>query len=252
LTPEILVSTVETGPGVVSLNVTEVCVLPIWSIGPAAIVFVLQSTSFSSAQEPVAQNESSLEPEFRQLRATLRARPEFSGPDAESQFRLAEELAHRGDMQGAIQTYRAATRAKPDWPDPYRGLGQVLLDHHEYAEAAQAFSTSIQLGREDHQAFYWLGRAYMGTGELSAAAMALERATELKPDDAEALADLGLVRMAKGDPPGAEQALTRSIGLKPDNADAHRLRDRLMKVKNDPELTRQAGQSILKDLFGRE
>jgi tetratricopeptide (TPR) repeat protein len=229
-----------------------VLVLSIPNVGMAAALLITLIAGRSVAQEPAAQSESSLEPEFRQLRAKLSALPEFSGSDAGSKFRLAEELAHRGDVQGAIETYRATIDVKSDWPDPYRGLGQVLLDHHDYAEAIQALQASIRLGRDDHQAFYWLGRASMGRGDLPAAAIALERATELKPDDAETCGDLGLVRMAQGDVGGAEEALTRAIRLKPDYAEAHQLRDQLMKVKSDPELTRQAGLKILKNLFGRE
>ena len=157
------------------------------------------------------------------MRERLGALPEFQGSDAPTKFRLAEELAQRGDIQGAIHAYREAIHLKPDWADPYRGLGQVLLDHHDYAEAAEALQSSIRLGRDDHQAFYWLGRACMGKGELSAADAALVRATQLNPDDAESFADLGLVRMAQGDIAGADQAVTRAISLKPD-----RVRRRLL------------------------
>lgn len=216
-----------------------------------AVLFATLCDTSLLAQEPV-QREPSLEAEFRQLRATLGARPEFKGPDAESKFRLAEELAHRGDVTGAIDHYQAAIQLKPDWAEPYRGLGQILLDHHDYAEAVQALDASVRLGLDDHQAFYWLGRAFMGTGDLAAAAASLMRAATLQPDDAEALADLALVRMAQGDVSGAEEVLTRSIRLKPDYAEAHRLRDRLMRAKRDPELTRQAGRQLLHDLFGRE
>lgn len=198
------------------------------------------------------QEESSLEPEFRQLRAKLSALPEFSGADAVSKFRLAGELAHRGDVQGAKESYRAAIHLKPQWADPYRGLGQVLLDHHEYAMAVDALQSSIRLGRDDQQVFYWLGRAYMGKGALDPAAVALERAIRLKPDDAEAYADLGLVRMANGNIAGAEQAITASIKLKPDYAEAHRLRERLATVQGDIHQARQAGLAELKNVFGRE
>ena len=209
-------------------------------------------TRLEAADLSSVQPEPSLEPEFRQLRAKLSALPEFSGPDAPSKFRLAEELARRGDMQGAIETYRATIHLKPEWAEPYRGLGQVLLDHHDYQAAVQAIQNSIRLGRGDHQAFYWLGRAYMGTGSLAAAAVALEQAIQLKPDDAEALADLALVKMAEGDAAAAEQAVMKSIRLKPDFAEAHQLQDQLHKIKEDPELTKQTGLNMLKNIFGRE
>jgi tetratricopeptide (TPR) repeat protein len=224
--------------------------LPIRSIRTAAVLILFNALCVVAPAGTLAQGDESLESEFRQLRDKLSATPEFSGADAESTFRLAEELAHRGDMQGAIDRYRAAIRLKPDWGDPYRGLGQVLLDHHDYAEAVNALQSAVSLGRGDHLALYWLGRAFMGTGRLSEAAQALGRALELQ-EEAETAADLALVKMAQGDAAGAEDALTRSIRLKPDYADAHELRDRLAKTKGDKELTRQTGLAILHDLFGR-
>lgn len=196
-------------------------------------------------------NESSLEPEFIQLRARLSTLPEFSGPDAVSKFKLGEELAHRGDVQGAVHSYRAAIQLRPDWADPYRGLGQVLLDHHDYPEAVEALQASIRLGLDDYQAFYWLGRAFMGKGDLPAAVLALERSVELKSDDAEAFADLALVRMAEGDISGAQQAIAQSIKLKPDYAEAHRLQEILARHGKDVAVVTEAARAILHDLFER-
>lgn len=218
-----------------------------------AVVVLVSGGDFARAGEPtLSQAEATLEPEFRQLRATLGARPEFSGTDADSKYRLARELAHRGDVAGAVESYRAAIHLKPQWVEPHHGLGQVFLDHHDYALAVEAFQTSIRLGRDDPQAFYWLGRAYMGKGELAPAAVALEQAIRLKPDDAEAYADLGLVRMANGDLAGAGLALTTSIRLKPDYAEAHRLREQLAKAHGKAQQAKRAGLAELKNLFGRE
>lgn len=208
-------------------------------------------TTLPSLPVMAAEAEPSLEPEFRQLREQLKAEPAFQGADAQTYFRLAEALAHRGDMFGAIQSYRAAIQADPIWADPYRGLGRVLLDHHDYAEAAEAFQSSIRLGSGDAQIYYWLSRASMGTGDLVAAEQALVRATELNADDAEAYADLGLVRMAQGDLDGADRALTRAIHMKPDLAEAHRLSEMLAKHR-DPAAARSSAKAILHDLFERE
>ena len=219
---------------------------------PAAVILVGLAKLFLVIPEACAQTESSLEAEFQLQRDKLSGLPKFSGTDADSKFRLAEELAHRGDMRGAIDTYREAIRLKPNWAEPYRGLGQVLLDYHDYREAVPALRECIKLGSDDHLTFYWLGRALMGTSELHEAEQALKQALERKPDDAETFADLGLVQMAQGDAVGAEEALTRSIQLKPDNADAHQLREQLRKVKSDPERTRQAGLQVLNEIFARE
>ena len=224
----------------------------LWSILIVGISLLTLCSVVQAGDPPAKPSESSLEPEFRQLRAKLSELPEFSGTDANSKFRLAQELARRGDVQGAVESYRAAIHLKADWADPYRGLGQVLLDHHDYADAVEALQSSIRLGRDDYQAFYWLGRAYMGKGEMAPAAVALERSIQLKVDDAEAFADLGLVRMAKGDMAGAETALSRSIKLKPDYAEAHRLHEVLKKNRHDQTLVMKEAQTILRGLFARE
>lgn len=223
-----------------------------WSVLIMGISLLTLCSVAQAGDQPGKPSESSLEPEFRQLRAKLSALPEYSGTDADSKFRLAQELARRGDVQGAVGSYRAAIHLKAGWADPYRGLGQVLLDHHDYAEAVEALQSSIRLGRDDHQAFYWLGRAYMGKGEMAAAAIALERSIQLKEDDAEAFADLGLVRMAKGDMPGAETALSQSIKLKPDYAEAHRLHEVLKKNRHEQPLVMKEAQAIVHDIFARE
>jgi tetratricopeptide (TPR) repeat protein len=223
----------------------------VWSILMTGVVLLATGWVTHAARGAADEPEPSLEPEFRQLRERLGGAPEFQGTDAASKFRLAEELARRGDIHGAVTTYRDAIRLKPDWADPYRGLGQVLLDYHEYGEAAEAVQSSIRLGRDDHQSYYWLGRAYMGKGDLPAADAALVQATQRNPDDAEAFADLGLVRMAQGDLAGADRAVTRSIQLKPDLAEAHRLRELVAKGQ-DPDAAMKGARSILQVLFERE
>jgi cytochrome c-type biogenesis protein CcmH/NrfG len=218
----------------------------------ASSILTSAGPNVSPVPEPVGGSESSLEPEFRELRERLSTVPEFSGDDVDSKFRLGEELAHRGDMGGAQQAYRSAIALNPGWADPYRGLGQVLLDHHEYTQAVEALQTSIRLGRDDQQAFYWLGRAFMGKHELPAAVVALERATDLNGDDAEAWADLGLVKMAQGDLVGSERAFAHSIRTKPDYAEAHRLRDLLVNSRQDRETAKKAAEAVLQEMFGKE
>jgi tetratricopeptide (TPR) repeat protein len=195
--------------------------------------------------------DAALEPEFQRLRSQLSALPEFSGGDANSKLRLAEALAHRGDVQGAAMAYREAASLEPTWSEPYRGLGQILLDHHDYAEAVEALVSAVRLRESDRQGWYWLGRAYMGRGAMPEAAQALELAVALEQDDADALIDLALVRMAQGEVPGAEQALSEALRLKPDDANVHRLRERLMRTRQDPEAVRASARALLSELFER-
>lgn len=196
--------------------------------------------------------EASLEEEFRRAREALRASPGFKGQDAESHFRLAETLHHRGDMNGATDEYRAAIRLNPDFAEAYRGLGALLLDRHDYAGAAGALRTATGLRPNDAEAFYWLGRSLMALRDWPGATAALRTATRLKPDDAEAHADLGLVRMVQGDASGAEDALRQAVRLKPDNADAHHRLEIVQAHRHDPEFIARSASRILDTMFARE
>lgn len=196
--------------------------------------------------------EAGLEEEFRRLREALRASPEYAAPDAPTHVRLAEALAHRGDVNGAKAEYRAAIRLQPDLARAYRGLGQVLLDHHEYAEAVQALQQCVRLDKPDGETMYWLGRAHMGVANLSEAEAALGQAARLRPDDPEMFAGLGLVRMARGQLEAAGQALDQALALRPDGADVHHLREVLRTYEGDPSAVQREAQAMLRGIFARE
>ncbi|HSE59820.1 MAG TPA: tetratricopeptide repeat protein [Nitrospiraceae bacterium] len=196
--------------------------------------------------------EADLEAEFSRARDLLRASPAFSGTDAQTRYRLAEELARRGDMNGAKEEYRAVIGLDPEFGEAYRGLGQVLLDYHDYAGAAEALESAVRLHRDDGEAHYWLGRALMGVGRWPEAAQAMEAAARIKPEDAEAFVDLGLLHMVQGHGVEAQAALDRAIRLKPDDAEAHRLRELLLRHQEDREQLVSAARKVLKDLFERQ
>lgn len=208
----------------------------------------------STATPAVAEGptEADLEAEFRRSRERLRSSPAFSGTDAQTRHRLAEELSRRGDMNGAAEEYRAAIGLDPELGEAYRGLGQVLLDYHDYPGAAEALEAAVRLHRDDGEAYYWLGRALMGAGRWPDAARAMETAVRLRPDDGDAYADLGLLHMVQGNTVEARAALDRAIQLKPDDAEAHRLRELLLRHQKDRQQLVSAARKVLRDLFERE
>lgn len=195
--------------------------------------------------------EEELEAEFRRLRDSLRASPEFQGDTADAHYRLAKALHHHGDLIGAAEEYRLAVQRHPRFADAYRDLGVLLLDWHDYPGAVAALEQAVQLGRQDGETYYWLGRGLMAKRDWAAAAAAFETATRVKPDDAEAYADLGLVRMVQGDVTGATDALRTSIELKPDNADAHALLETLILHHSDPDQVIQSARKVLAVMFDR-
>lgn len=220
---------------------------PLW-----LVVFVALGGPVCDAAAPPASEAPmapSLEPEFRRLRDALKASPEFQRQDHEAHFRLAETLAHHGDMSGAIEEYRAAIRLRPDAVGAWRGLGSILLDQRDYAGAVDALETAASLKEDDGDVWYWYGRASMGMQNWPRAAAALKRAIALRPDDAEAYADLGLVLMLARDPAGAEEALRSSLRIKPDNADAHHLLELLAGGSSSGA---DAAREVWRRVFARE
>jgi tetratricopeptide (TPR) repeat protein len=230
----------------------RIAALHVWAL---AVLFPgAPSAAVLTAAPAVVEGptEADLEAEFRRSRELLRSSPAFSGTDAQTRYRLAEELSRRGDMNGAAEEYRAAIGLDPEFGEAYRGLGQVLLDYHDYAGATEALEAAVRLHQDDGEAYYWLGRALMGVGRWPNAARAMETAVQLKPDDADAYADLGLLHMVQGNTIEAQVALDRAIRLKPDDAEAHRLRELLLRHQEDRQQLILAARKVLQDLFERQ
>jgi cytochrome c-type biogenesis protein CcmH/NrfG len=204
----------------------------------------------SSSRE--GPTEAGLEEELRQSREKLRLSTEFAGTDAETHIRLAEVLHHRGDLTGATEEYQAAIALDPELTKPYRGLGVVYIDRHDWIRAVDALTITTRRQPNDAEAFYWLGRALMARRVWEGASEALTTALRLKPDDAEAYGDLGLVRMVQGDPGAAVEALRRAVRLKPDNADVHALLETVLAHQQDPDHVARAARQMLDAMFARE
>jgi tetratricopeptide (TPR) repeat protein len=232
------------------LNWSAALVLMVQSMSPDHIPSRAHSVQHRDAV-PQGPTEGDLEAEFKRARDLLRVSPEFQGDSADTHYRLAKTLHHRGDLNGAAEEYRLAVQRNPRFVEAYRDLGVLLLDYHDYAGAVAALEQALRLGQGDGATYYWLGLGFMGLGDWTAAATALRTATRLNPDDAEAYADLGLVQMVQGDVTGATESLRTSIELKPDNADAHARLETITANQADRRQVMSAAKKIITTLFGR-
>jgi cytochrome c-type biogenesis protein CcmH/NrfG len=143
----------------------------------------------SSAQE--GPTEADLEEELRKSREKLRLSSEFAGTDVETHIRLAEALHHRGDLTGATEEYQAAIKLNPELTEPYRGLGVVGIDRHDW---------TLRLKPDDAEAYADLGLVRMAQGNPGAAVEALRQAVRLKPDNADVHGLLETVHTHQHDP----------------------------------------------------
>ena len=92
-------------------------------------------------------------------------------------------LAHMalGRMGEAIDAFRSAISANPNWTDPWKYLGQAELLGGHAQESAQAFTSALGLDGSDAAAHVGLGIALSVLGQRDRAMAEFDRALQLNP-----------------------------------------------------------------------
>jgi tetratricopeptide (TPR) repeat protein len=71
------------------------------------------------------------------------------GPNAQISFDLAHLLAQRGEIDRAVERYRAAIELQPDFADAWNNLGLLLADLRDYDSAVAALRRAAALSPAD-------------------------------------------------------------------------------------------------------
>ncbi len=103
---------------------------------------------------------------------------------------LGASCAQTGRISLAEQAFRSATELKPDFPDAFSNLGNVLKDQGRLEEAVASFTRAIALKPDFAEAHGNLGNAFKNLDRLEEAAACFARAIALKPDHLEAHCNL--------------------------------------------------------------
>ncbi len=116
----------------------------------------------------------------------------------------AQTLRKNGDLNGAIETLRAALEIKPDGISLWQSLGDVLRQNGDLAEAQTAYSTAISLlPAPDIQAAWplYYARAIVehGADNWPAAEADFRQALVLNPEQPDALNYLGYSLVDRGE-----------------------------------------------------
>lgn len=128
----------------------------------------------------------------RDLAAELRARPDADirvrGHVAELYFRLSTSAANdeekRADEREARRTLGEIVEFSPDDPVARRRLGDLLLSHDYFAEAARQYETLLKLTPDDPTVSLLLARAEAGQGRLEEAVKWTEKGASAGAPDA--------------------------------------------------------------------
>jgi len=174
-----------------------------------------------------------------------------------------------GDLEQALDHYRAALAEKPADPELLANIGQILVAMNKPAEAvpfleqavgaepfsivarfdlAVAYSRSgrlmeamvlyegmVRSGEADIRVHHNLGLALRQLGRNADAAAAFERATALAPDQAPGWLGLALSLEADGRGVEAVTALERYLVLEPSAPDADNVRARIARLRSAAE-----------------
>lgn len=172
------------------------------------------------------------------LRNVVRVSP----GNANARIRLAEAMAAIGDLDGAIEQYRAALKLEPDYVPAMSGLATILMERKDYKSAETLWQKII--GQLDNtptasqnpvldSAYYGLGVTFMETKRYEQAVAAFKEALRIKADASDTHYQLSLAYAKLGYPDKQQDELTVVLTYDPRNAQANYDLGMLMLKKGD-------------------
>ncbi len=105
-------------------------------------------------------------------------------PDsAISRINYADALARRGDLAGALQTYRAGLELDPNDPIAWHHMGLTMEMMGGQAEALSSYIRCLQLDPDRRGVHVLAARLLLGFGDLNAAVAVMEDGARRTPDE---------------------------------------------------------------------
>lgn len=141
--------------------------------------------------------------------------------DARDLYNAGIAADGKGDREGAIEWFRRAIAARPDYELPYHDLAKLYMREGNAAEAEAVLRERLARG-EDAVSLYLLGLAFGRQSRVDESIDAMRRCVELDDTHAEAWSTLGVGYASAGRIAEARVALERSLELNPDE---QRVRD---------------------------
>ena len=140
--------------------------------------------------------------------------------DTEAHISVGNSLRARGQLDGAVASYRRALAIKPDYAEAHSNLGNALQELGLLDDAAASYRRALAIKPDYAEAHSNLGVALQALGQLDDAAASYRRALQLRPDIAEAHNNLGNALQDLGQLDDAAASYRRALAIKPDYAEA--------------------------------
>lgn len=109
-------------------------------------------------------------------------------PSPSDLFDQAVDRIADGDVDGAIELYRAALAIDPQFADVWEGLSMALADKELWDEAIEAAKKVVELTPDEQLAYTNVSRIYQRAGDVpeaeawAAKARVLDWKSQLKPN----------------------------------------------------------------------
>ena len=129
--------------------------------------------------------------------------------------RVTREPGRDADLW-AEPHFREAVRLRPDFPDAYRGLGNVLRRMGRFEEASRVYAAGLAVAPGNGPLLYGLALADWQTGRHAEAIARLSELAEVPPVTADSHLVLARALAAGGDVPAAVRAYERAMAAPTD------------------------------------
>lgn len=151
--------------------------------------------------------------------ATAQADP--TSPQA--QFDLGNALYQQGQLDAAVEAYKAAIELDPQYTAAYANLGVTYYQLQQFELAARQYEKALELDPNDGDVAYNLGALYLqqslSAAEqpdeqlLNQAVQQLEQAQQISPELAEPYFTLGVAYLALNQPTQARESFESFLSL---------------------------------------
>jgi protein O-mannosyl-transferase len=153
---------------------------------------------------------------IRSYREALNIKPTYS----KSYINLGVALAEQKDTQGALENYTKAIQLEPNNADAHTSLGSLLAGIGKMDEAKMHFDEAMRINPNSSEAHNNLGNLLLNKGSYDEAVMHYTEALKINPHQAEVYNNLGTAYILKGNMKKAVEFYKRSLREKPDYSDA--------------------------------
>ncbi|GGG92422.1 hypothetical protein GCM10011586_03890 [Silvibacterium dinghuense] len=131
--------------------------------------------------------------------------------DARLHFACAASAASLGRRDEAISSYRRAVRLRPDFPEAFLNLGNLLYDRNDFLGSARCYARAVSLRPNYAKGWCNLGNALSALERYKAATAAYERSLSLAPETVAARHNLGNALLHEREYRRAEQCFRAAL-----------------------------------------